>query len=399
MPKLRWYLIIFLISIILAVIHGVLITPSVYIFLAWLFIGLWVCFTIKFVQKARSQRELNSPLNTGFFILTPLLVGLLYSFNGYYTGLLEWNIFGNLDIYLSPWILLFAFPYLLYGSFSLYSCYTRYDFVYLGRKSFNARRFGIFLSIVMFSIVFLYIIYFYTVLNAWPGPFPPVHTSFDLMLLFLCTFTIYLIIRYGFFGQRPNIGQISARISTQRQRRLDNPPVARSSTNTAATIEPLSHRNNHSTRSSEVSSRPHERKPRESERKPKPVERKPKPQQQPKVAERKPKPEAKSELKSKFKKLRPVVGVLSLDDFKCIFCFKLPQLPADQGRDIILCPNCKHPAHADEFKNWLKTSTLCSRCDGTISASFRRNPEIIRMKDYVAVIKAFYNHIQKKEGS
>ncbi len=156
----------------------------------------------------------------------------------------------------------------------------------------------------------------------------------------------------------------------------------------------------HATRSTEVSSRPHERKPRESERKPKPAERKPRPpERQPQVAERKPKPEIKPEIQSKFKKLRPVAGVLSLDDFKCIFCFKLPQLPADQGRAIILCPNCKHPAHADEFKNWLKTSTLCSRCDGTISASFRRNPEIIRMKDYVAVIKAFYNKLQKKAGS
>lgn len=404
MPRLRWYLFILLGALIIAIIHGFLISPSVHIFISWLFIGFWVCFTIKFLQRVSAQRDLNSPLNTGFFVLTPLLIGLLYSFNGYFTGLLEWNIFGNLDIYLSPWILFFAFPYLLYGSFSLYSCCTRYDFVYIGQKPFNARRFGIFLSIVMLLTVFLYILYFYSFLDTWLGPFPPVHTSFDLMLLILCSFTLYLIIRYGFFGTRPNIEQISTRISTRRQRRPVDEPIIVPGTplfsNNETSLGSTPRSTGHATRSTAVSSRPHERKPRESERKPKPAERKPRPpERQPQVAERKPKPEVKPEIQSKFKKLRPVAGVLSLDDFKCIFCFKLPQLPADQGRAIILCPNCKHPAHADEFKNWLKTSTLCSRCDGTISASFRRNPEIIRMKDYVAVIKAFYNKLQKKVGS
>jgi hypothetical protein len=103
-------------------------------------------------------------------------------------------------------------------------------------------------------------------------------------------------------------------------------------------------------------------------------------------------------MEAKFKKLRPKAGALSLDDFKCIFCFKLPQLPDDEGRDIILCPNCKHPAHADEFKNWLTTSTLCSRCDTIIPANFRRKPDIIPLKDYIKVIKVFYEKVKRNRA-
>ena len=76
-------------------------------------------------------------------------------------------------------------------------------------------------------------------------------------------------------------------------------------------------------------------------------------------------------------RIRPRASVLCKEDFKCIFCFQLPKLPADEKRGIILCPHCKHPAHIDEFKDWLKKSTLCSRCDRPISTNFIRNAEII----------------------
>ena len=77
-----------------------------------------------------------------------------------------------------------------------------------------------------------------------------------------------------------------------------------------------------------------------------------------------------------------------MEDFKCIFCFELPKLPRDEKRGIILCPHCKHPAHADEFKDWLRNSTLCSRCDTQIPARFIQNPEIIPTKVYLKAIEA-----------
>ena len=86
-------------------------------------------------------------------------------------------------------------------------------------------------------------------------------------------------------------------------------------------------------------------------------------------------------------KLKPKGTILFKEDFKCIFCFQLPKLPADEKRGIIICPHCRHPAHADEFKSWLKSSTLCSRCDRLISINFIRNIEIIPTNVYIKAMK------------
>jgi len=86
-------------------------------------------------------------------------------------------------------------------------------------------------------------------------------------------------------------------------------------------------------------------------------------------------------------KLKPKGTILFKEDFKCIFCFQLPKLPADEKRGIIICPHCRHPAHADEFKSWLKSSTLCSRCDRPISINFIRNVEIIPTTIYIKAMK------------
>ena len=84
--------------------------------------------------------------------------------------------------------------------------------------------------------------------------------------------------------------------------------------------------------------------------------------------------------------MRPKTGALTKDDFKCIFCFELPTT-SDGHRGIVVCPNCRYPAHADEFKNWVRTSHLCSRCDGVIPSSFRRNPKVIPVKEYLRAYK------------
>jgi hypothetical protein len=86
-------------------------------------------------------------------------------------------------------------------------------------------------------------------------------------------------------------------------------------------------------------------------------------------------------------RLKPKGAILYKEDFKCIFCFQLPTLPADQKRGIIICPHCRHPAHADEFKNWFKSSRLCSRCDRPISINFIQHIEIIPTVVYLRAMK------------
>ena len=93
-------------------------------------------------------------------------------------------------------------------------------------------------------------------------------------------------------------------------------------------------------------------------------------------------------------KLKPKGAILYREDFKCIFCFQLPTLPADEKRGIIICPHCRHPAHADEFRNWLKSSTLCSRCDRPISINFIRKPVIIPVIVYLKAMKVIMKKVR-----
>jgi len=88
-----------------------------------------------------------------------------------------------------------------------------------------------------------------------------------------------------------------------------------------------------------------------------------------------------------LRQIRPMGTILNKEDFKCIFCFQLPKLPEDEKRGIIICPHCRHPAHADEFRVWLKSSRLCSRCDRPISTNFLRTVEIIPTTVYIKAMK------------
>ena len=94
-----------------------------------------------------------------------------------------------------------------------------------------------------------------------------------------------------------------------------------------------------------------------------------------------------SKKKYNLNRLKPKSAILYKEDFKCIFCFQLPTLPADEKRGIIICPHCRHPAHADEFRKWLKNSRLCSRCDRPISINFIQHVEIIPTVVYIKAMK------------
>jgi hypothetical protein len=90
-----------------------------------------------------------------------------------------------------------------------------------------------------------------------------------------------------------------------------------------------------------------------------------------------------------FNLYKPRAARLSREDFKCIFCFKLPKFPEDKGRGIILCPNCRYPAHADEFKDWLQRSNLCSRCNAPIPSNYRKHPKTLSVKNYLIILRHF----------
>jgi hypothetical protein len=367
------YLPLLIIPLIIGLIHGFAIAKSTNIFISWLSIGFWLCITFYFFRKSKTYREFGSPHNTVLFILGPSLVGILYCLIGYFTGLLEENFLGNPGIYFSLWTFLFAFPYLGYGAFTLYSCFRRYDVIYLNsRRSISARGFGIFATSLTITVEF-FIILFFLITGGLSSPLEIVHSSPDLMLLILGLFSIFLLIRYGIFWTQPSLSEISAAVTARRRERIEEPILPRPATRTSSELSvSTTSRSTSTSRSSSSSSPPSTRSRSISSR-----------ESSTTTTRRKEKEEAKQKPKIDVKKFRPKAGRLSLEDFKCIICFKLPDPATDKRRGIVLCPKCKHPAHADEFKDWLKNSNLCSRCDTPIPARFRQNPEIIDVELYI----------------
>ncbi len=370
--------IITVIFLLIGLIHSVIIEPSINIFLTWFFIGLWIIFTIKIIENTKRYREFNSPHNTAFFIVVIVFVGIFYTIWSNFTGLFVDNILNDSNLYLSWWSLLFGLPYIIYGLIALYRCFKKYNVVYFGTNSIKARPFGFILAISILISIITYWIIFYVVIDFYEFPLVPLHFSLDLSLLLMVINTALILIIAGIFGKGVRLPRLTRDYVTRRSRSLDSitrpvsstrPTRQRQRTRTSRTVSsrttPPSQL--HTVRSSTRT----KTKTRASTK----TTTIPLRKQSTKVRN--------------LDKYKPKAAILSPDDFKCIFCFKLPQLPKDQGRGIVLCPNCRFPAHADEFKDWLRNSSLCSRCDTPLPNKYRRNPPTIRVKNYLLVYKNF----------
>ncbi|TFF96786.1 MAG: hypothetical protein EU547_06005 [Promethearchaeota archaeon] len=356
-------------------IHGILLEPSLNLFLSWLLVGLWVIFTIITIAKIRTYRQFNSPHNTSFFVLGVPTIGLFYLYCGYYSELSNFYLFTNIQYFpsVSAWILIFSVPYLLYSLYSLFICIKKFRVVYIYKdRSLDAKKFSLFYLIWIFicNIIFVVIIIsrmemvLFTPVIVYPG-----------LELILYNIFIFILIVYSIVKIRSRAAAFSRELIAQRRAQIE------SIQNTPVRVQ--------RTTSSSRSSKARQQK-RSTKTKPK-SKPKPKHKQTPKSHTL-----SKAEKKKLFQKvqsMRPKTSKLTIDDFKCIFCFSLPQYPKDQGKGIVLCPHCNYPAHADEFKEWVANSKLCSRCGSELPSSFRRNPRIISVKFYTRVIQYF----RKKE--
>ena len=342
-------------------------------------IGLWLLFLVKYREKVKKFKEFNSPHNTSFFTLAILFTGLFYLYSGYYTDLLNWNLLEDYEFYffLTPWIFFLSFPLLIAGLSYIFSCMKKYDVVYIYKsKSIKARKFGIFILffVIINNIIFLSFI----ADNENFYDFYPNYTSIGLVLFIFILFSLALII-YGIAKKSKRSSEISQDLIRRRRTQIASISTSRPRSPPRRQQKPK----NKSTRSRKTTSQQTKKKER-SKPAPKPAP-KPKPR---------PKPNASRErIIRELESLRPKATILSLEDFKCIFCFNLPKHPEDQNRGVVLCPHCKYPAHSDEFRGWMKNSPLCSRCNSKISNNFRQNPKIISTKKYSTVIKYF----RKKE--
>ncbi|MFX1521816.1 MAG: hypothetical protein ACFFCD_18070 [Promethearchaeota archaeon] len=390
MVKKRWYVLILLANLIAAMIYGLIIETSLSVFLSWLAVGFWMCFTLAFLNKVKYAREFRSPHNTSFFVFGPLFIGILYSLWGRSNGLLRENLLESSMVYLSPWTLIFAFSYLMYGIFIIYSCFRRYTVVYIGQKSFSARKFGFFLSFLTT------IIGFYCALAFFPS----------LMFWLLGIISLLLLIVFGIFGGRTAIPDVST-VVTNIRRQI---PGSSSAGNTTDTTTTTTRRRSPTITTTTTTTRrrsPTNTTATTTTTATTKITRSTPPTTKKKTSttitattaavttpRKKAKRKKKPKMSAKFKELKPTAELLSLDDFKCIFCFQEFK-SEDKGRGVVLCPHCRYPAHADEFNDWLKNSTLCSRCDANIPAGFRRNPKIIPVKDYIEIVNEFKHRYKK----
>ncbi|MFX1276741.1 MAG: hypothetical protein ACFFBP_18925 [Promethearchaeota archaeon] len=379
-----WNVIILIISLIIGIIHGVFIASSFNILISWIMIGIWIIFTLKFFKKIKQHREYHSPHNTAFFILLPLFIGILFTVWSNYTGLLGVNLLGASNVSLNLWSILFGFPYLLYSLFSLYYMFRKYISVYFGTKSVGARAFGFFIGFSTIFVIVGYWIYFFNYFTQVQTLLNPINYSFDLILIISLVIIVLLMIYPGIFGKRSSLPQITEDYITARTRNINenvrpqNRPVTRRQQyNTVPTPRTRSSTSRSQSTTTRRTSRPTTASNRSKQTKAKPSRVKATPRTQ------------KNKPQTNYAKLKPKGVNLTKEDFKCIFCFELPKYPEDNGRGIIICPECRYPAHADEFKDWTKNSSLCSRCDAPLPIRYIRNPKIIPIKEYMKVIKMF----------
>ena len=396
MAKIKSVAITLAIFSLIGIVYGAILN-SFNVFLSWLLIGIWLIFSFKVLKNIKQYREFNSPHNTAFFTIGPVFIGIFYSIWGNFTGLLGENLLEGSDLYLSWWSILFGFPYVFYGSLSLYRCFKKYSVIYFGTKSVNARKFGYILGISILFFIIIYWISFYSLIDYYEFLLIPVHFLIDLNLLILLINTILILIVPGFFGAQTQLPQLTRDYITQRTNRLNqlaspsrstSPRRQRQSIRTTTRSSPTP-----STRTTTRTSRSVSRSSRSTPRghiQSASSRVKTSTRTTSRSTTGKPKTRSQSIIRQgNFKLYRPKAANLSIEDFKCIFCFKLPEFPKDNGRGIILCPNCRYPAHADEFKDWLRTSGLCSRCNAPIPSNYRRNPKIISVKSYSIIYKDF----------
>ncbi len=398
MVKKKGIAIIFILFLLIGLIHG-LISISLNISLTWILIGLWIIVSLKIIENIRRHREFNSPHNTAFFVVIPLFMGIFYSIWGYFTGIFGENLIEGSNLYFSGWSLIFGFPYVTYGSYSLYRCFKKYNVIYFGAKSIKAKTFGFILAFVVLSFIITYWIIFYSIFDYFETILIPLHSSLNLNLLILFISSILILTIFGFFASQRTLPALTNDYIEQRTRKINSLANASPSSLPRTQRRQVTNRHSIQTPSSKtetIASRTRTNSSRTT------------PTSQRKTQRTKITYKTNSTRKTsgtsqnRGKKMRnldiykPIAALLSPEDFKCIFCFKLPKLPEDRSRGIILCPNCKYPAHADEFKDWVRTSNLCSRCSTPISSSFRNNPKIISVKNYMVIYKYFLNKKNKK---
>ena len=398
LTKFIVYLIVLFINFFIALFTGNSPDQSLNGFFSFIFLGIWICTSIEYISKIKKLREYNSSLNNFALIFGGLGIGIFYAIWGDYTTILNENASsGNLN--LNTWIILLAIPYMFFSMILLFLCLSKYTSIYLGNKSIYARTFFIFTTLFYIFIDSLYLLMSLGVISDTFWIFDPETSALNLLILLnllnLIFYFIIIIAKRRPTTSRFSINRVSSRLSNIDRRIEDADNFVTSARRGERDAQLQSRQEKERKKRQKERERERERalsrKRKEQERIRQIKAKKAKKSYSSSRTQRSTSTSSTSSRKKAFLSMRPKTGMLSKDDFKCIFCFELPTT-SDGHRGIVLCPNCRYPAHVDEFKKWVQTSNLCSRCSGVIPSSFRRNPKIIPVKEYLRA----YNFWKKK---
>jgi hypothetical protein len=388
--------------------------------LSWILLGVWIAFTLTFFGRIRMANQYNSPYNSFLFVFGALFFGVIFLIWGNYTIILTENLVLQYDFYLSIWMGILAMPFIFFGLIMLIFCFKRYFTVYVGQTPINARKFAFFNTFFIIGINLFMLFGQRGIISQWDSLFEafalepePLQYLPDLVFWILIGFIGLIMIRYGIFGRRRSISSF-ATVTPREASRSRRTDLERSREQEQRRERELDQRRQQElARQNRMDSERQRERQREAElqrerererQRQRNIERQRQMEADRKRRESQSRQPARVQMRATpqhisggssthLEKMRPKAGTLSEEDFKCIFCFRLPKLPDDANRDIVLCPQCKHPAHADEFENWTRNSSLCSRCDGDIPSNFRSRPERIPVKTY---LEAMRYHLKRK---
>ena len=313
---MMYHVLIIAVALIIGFIHGDYIEPSFNILVSWILIGIWIAFTLKIFEQTKKYREYNSPHNTAFFILGPPFIGIFFTIWSSFTGLLGENLLGDPCVSLSYWSIIFGLPYLLYSMISQYYMFNKYVNVYFGTRAINARGFGFFCAVSNFIVIIGYWIFLISYVQSGIDTLlSPLYFQYDLLLIFTLIIFGILIIVPGIFGRRTSsMPRITSDYITDRTRRINE------------TIRPQTRRRQYNTvPPARQTTRPA-----------------PRPQRPRRATPARTTARSKTATSSKSQKSKPISNYarykpkglnLTIEDFKCIFCFELPNYLPIKGEE------------------------------------------------------------------
>ena len=322
----------------------------------FLFLTIVLILLIKLIEEWRYYRSYNAPLASAIFVMIPSLIAIFGSFVADIVTLdfivileqrlveitlnLDFIGIGSFLLLLNIFSLILCAPFFIILGVLIRRYYSgRYPNIFIFRKRFPSETLILYSS----SVTTVLLMFWFT------------QRVVEISTLIFICLNIFLFVQYYVLHftiipfRRIKRSSPSRRQPTIQRQTVQRPRVSPSQAQTR-TVRPVR------TRSSTIQVAPPVSIPERTTRKISPA---------------------------LIASLTPAGQNISLDDFRCIFCY---EFPTESNKQVVICPHCRHPSHANEFNKWFSVANICSRCNKPI-----KNVSLIRISgsNYKKIIQIF----------